>query len=1749
MITRVKARSSALTSSWAARLSVLVVTTSFALLLVPALASAAAPQHHFLETFGSANEPEFIEANQMAVDQATGDVLVIDRVAGTISRFHEDGTPAEFPARGSNEITGLFFGASYESEIAVDNSGGPADGDIYVPQTGAQAVKVYSRNGELLDSLSEYKEGQNASGALTPFSEPCGVAVDPSGNVYVGDFSGSIHKYAPSANPPVNTDNTANLPFGENCLLAAGAGSTRGSIFAAKYLNMGGVFKLNATTGAEEYEVSPNSALAISVDPSTGHLFSIEEKEAVEYNAFGSAAARKVSSTLLGSAGHGVAVNGSSENLYLTTNGTKVEVFAVGPVEVETNAADNVKAFSGTLNGALNPNGITDCHFDYTTHEEFEANGFTGASTANCVPEPGSGVVPVSANVSGLSADTAYDFRLVAISAQGTTTGAVKSFTTAPIAFADPATTIHRTDLVLNGHFDPSGDPGITACEFEWGADTSYSETPVPCSQGNSFSGPANVSALINELDPNATYHYWLKVTTTDHGESASDDETATALSFPVLPAEEIASFGADGTSGSSFGSDGPRALALAPSSERLFASDGGVPGVYGFDTSAFPSFSPLGAFNPLSTVIPGNVPGLAVDDSRESSNGNVYYSSFPFPVGNEGTGLVYGFDASGNPLGGNFPIDFATNPGGTPDEPSALAVDSSGDLWVSNESKRILHYNAAGQFQGSIDTSSLTPEGNPFGIAFDTDENLYVEIGTSSVWKFTAASGYSPSSATKLISGGGFYVAVDPSSGAIYTSGAGQAKAYDSSGNHLYDIGKGIDGFNPQGVAVDPTTHDLYVADEGNHKVRVFAPGAVELQPTVTTGAASAINGSSATLSAKVDPEGFVVTDCHFELVPDEQFEDSGYQDVTTEEEVPCEQDPGDGSGDVAVSANASSLKGGSKYHFRVVASNANPHSTAAGADASFETTGPTVSGESVSDVSSTTATLHASVNPHGAETTFQFEYVTEAAFQAEGFAGAAKAPATPATIEAGPSAVAVAQPVSGLEPATAYRFRLVATNTDATVQGFGITFATYASPPTFGSCGNDGFRTGSGAALPDCRAYEQASPVDKAGSSVQPGRNLVRASLDGDRVTFDDSSGLPTNGGSTDTKPYIASRGTDSWSSRGTVPLVEAGYQASMGGWSEDLSATVSSTVGASGQAIEIGDTATETWHQAYSTAGSLGSSGISLVGFAGNSSHLLFESNAALAPGAIEDKQNLYDLDNDALTLAGRVPTFPATSCNDETHAPDCVDPTEGSVAGPYNFTHYGGGSGRNEYYSEGFVSSDGSKAFFTDSDTEKLYVREDNVRTTQVNVSQASSPDPNGEKPAAWMAATPSGSVVFFTSCEKLTDDSTAVSTSADSCTETAGSPPHAVQGSDLYAYDTETGELTDLTVDSSGSDPRGADVVGVLGASADGSDVYFAAAGVLADGATPGSCTIRQEGGACNIYLSHEGSISFIAQVNDASRDWLAHFTTGTGADKTSRVSASGALVFTAREKLSSYDNQGATEIYRYAPGDAAPTCVSCNPTGAAPVENVEANAMLTSELGTFGGRVGQFLTRNISSDGKRVFFQTPDALVSSDVNGNGGCPQTELGRACTDVYEWEANGSGSCESEAENGGCLYLISTGTGTDASVLGDVSASGDDAFFFTYQQLVPQDKDSNLDVYDARVEGGLASQHPASPAAPCEGEACRGQGSTAPSSQGAGTAAFHGPGNPPTEKPKKHKKKHKKHAKKHHHKRAHAKKGGGK
>ncbi len=153
------------------------------------------------------------------------------------------------------------------------------------------------------------------------------------------------------------------------------------------------------------------------------------------------------------------------------------------------------------------------------------------------------------------------------------------------------------------------------------------------------------------------------------------------------------------------------------------------------------------------------------------------------------------------------------------------------------------------------------------------------------------------------------------------------------------------------------------------------------------------------------------------------------------------------------------------------------------------------------------------------------------------------------------------------------------------------------------------------------------------------------------------------------------------------------------------------------------------------------------------------------------------------------------------------------------------------------------------------------------------------------------------------------------------------------------------------------------------------------------------------------------------------------------------------------------------EIYRYATADGSLTCVSCVPTGVLATGN--------ADLGAAGG--GSYEPSDnavpMSSNGSIIFFDSPDPLAPG-VNNTGLFPNGPLGPVLTkNVFEWQ-------------NGQVSLISDGSSTLGAELDGTTPSGNDVFFNTAAQLVPQETDGYIDIYDARVNGGFPAGSGASP-----------------------------------------------------------------
>jgi N-acetylneuraminic acid mutarotase len=198
---------------------------------------------------------------------------------------------------------------------------------------------------------------------------------------------------------------------------------------------------------------------------------------------------------------------------------------STGPPVVITNAATLIASFSATLDGSVDPHGLTTTvHFEYGTTTAY------GQTTVN-QSKSGNTFQNVAANISSLAASTLYHFRIVATNSAGTVHGSDRTFTTLsatgpPVGITNPATLIASFSATLNGSVDPHGLS--TTVHFEYGTTTSYGLTTAPQNKsGNSYQ---NVSANISGLSASTTYHFRI-VATNSAGTVYGADRTFTTLS------------------------------------------------------------------------------------------------------------------------------------------------------------------------------------------------------------------------------------------------------------------------------------------------------------------------------------------------------------------------------------------------------------------------------------------------------------------------------------------------------------------------------------------------------------------------------------------------------------------------------------------------------------------------------------------------------------------------------------------------------------------------------------------------------------------------------------------------------------------------------------------------------------------------------------------------------------------------------------------------------------------------------------------------------------------------------------------------------------------------------------------------------------------------------------------------------------------------------------------------------------------
>jgi hypothetical protein len=530
----------------------------------------------------------------------------------------------------------------------------------------------------------------------------------------------------------------------------------------------------------------------------------------------------------------------------------------------------------------------------------------------------------------------------------------------------------------------------------------------------------------------------------------------------------------------SSFGSAGSGAgqLQLAASSEVAVSQ--GTGDLYVADTGnrRVDQFTASGAFvrafglnvggsgvdvctTSCATGASSSVPGafeepvlVAVDNSKGPSEGDVY-------VGDLGDSLISKFTAAGvlektwgstkdGQLGG-----FTAHGGG---QLAGIAVATDGSLFAVETNELTFWFNQDGTEHSA---RFFTLDVSPPGLAIDTEGNLY-EFRKGTLQKFS-------DSGVQL----GFELAGDE---------RGVGLAVDTSNNDIYitqhaKAGEGGDvqrfvpgceksecapleefGFEPgelkapQGLAVNQTTHTVYVADSAANEIDVFVEHEVP-PPTVGAPIVSEVSYTTAKVSGSVDPNGHSTT-CRFEYVTDAQFKESAFADAqsTSPQSAPCAANPGAGSSPVSVEAELTGLHASTTYHVRLTGENRGisgntMHSPEP--NVSFETLvvgPPTITIQAPTSILPTSAHFAGQINPNapaGDPPAFDVEWgfkCTPACLDVTG-----------GTIVADSTTHAVSTGVTGLEPGREYKVTLVGTNAGGSTSALNgpLSFTTPAVAP----------------------------------------------------------------------------------------------------------------------------------------------------------------------------------------------------------------------------------------------------------------------------------------------------------------------------------------------------------------------------------------------------------------------------------------------------------------------------------------------------------------------------------------------------------------------------------------------------------------------------------------------------------------------------------------------------------------------------
>jgi WD40-like Beta Propeller Repeat len=530
-------------------------------------------------------------AGGVAVDSETHDVYVVDVEANRVEKFDSSGHLILMFGKGVDATTGgdvctvasgdtCKDGTALSSPggfdfggiggIAVDNSGVPGQqGDVYVSEFSGKipkeegVISKFNSDGGLIASWGNNSEGHakngppngqlngsNATGTVTgPFKGIEAITVDPSGDLWVNDSSGSMFEFRPNSSfitawrSPTSRSIAVEfetLAFEDNLYVNE-------SKFDSTGVELGGVYPGAPSANGITHGHMENGLV---VDPVSDDLYATanlgeglgehdvinryeschpvgQEKPCVPVESFGS------NNIQTGGGLGGLAIDPSTagDTLYAAefgevTNGVvlpaRVLAFSVETVaDVVTTKATGITGGSATLRGSVDPSGVelepglAGCRFEWGEHGagESEAYGHNAPCDKTAAEiGAGSGPVEVHAEISGLQQGKIYHFRLVAGNHNQVNEVIDEPSLGSDLAFGPPsvesasAVSVGASDAVVQAQVNPNNVD--TRVRAEYGTEAGVYDQSTSEVDLGSGGVSQSVSLQLSGLSPATVYHY-----------------------------------------------------------------------------------------------------------------------------------------------------------------------------------------------------------------------------------------------------------------------------------------------------------------------------------------------------------------------------------------------------------------------------------------------------------------------------------------------------------------------------------------------------------------------------------------------------------------------------------------------------------------------------------------------------------------------------------------------------------------------------------------------------------------------------------------------------------------------------------------------------------------------------------------------------------------------------------------------------------------------------------------------------------------------------------------------------------------------------------------------------------------------------------------------------------------------------------------------------------------------------------------